>query len=211
MKLYDVSAEIYEGMPVYKNKPEKQPKFQTVTNGHVTETKIELDLHTGTHVDSPLHMINDGDTMETIQIEDLVGRVKLFDLTDVEDRIIKQDIEDLDIEKDDFILFKTKNSFDEEFNFDFIFVAEDAAKYLADIGIKGIGVDALGIERAQEGHPTHRSLFHANVIVMEGLRLKDVQEGEYFMVAAPLRVKSTDASPARVLLFGPGGQAPWSS
>lgn len=47
---------IYEGMPVYKNKPEKQPKLNTVTNGHVTETKMELDLHTGTHADSPLHM-----------------------------------------------------------------------------------------------------------------------------------------------------------
>lgn len=201
MKIYDVTAPIYEGMPVYKNKSEKQPKIHTVTNAHVTESRIDMDLHTGTHVDSPLHMINDGDTMESISIEDLVGNIKLFDLTNVEDRITKKDLEQLDIQKGDFILFKTKNSFDDEFNFEFIFVAEDAAQYLAEVGIKGVGIDALGIERSQPGHPTHRTLFKHHIIVVEGLRLKDVPQGEYFMVAAPIKVQGTDAAPARVLLF----------
>jgi len=201
MKLYDVTAPIFEGMPVYKNKPEKQPKIQTVTNAHVTESRIDMDLHTGTHVDSPLHMINDGETMETIAIEDLVGRIKLFDLTHVEDRITKEDVETLSIEKGDFILFKTKNSLEDAFNFEFIFVSEGAAHYLAEIGVKGIGIDGLGIERSQPGHPTHRTLFSNKVIIMEGLRLKEVPEGEYFMVAAPLKIQGTDAAPARVLLF----------
>lgn len=201
MKFYDVTAEVYEGMPVYKNKEEKQPKFQTVTNGHVTETRLSLDLHTGTHVDAPLHMMNDGETMETIPLERLVRPVKLFDLTHVNDGITKEDIADLPIDKGDFILFKTSNSFDEEFNFEFIYVKEDAARYLAEKGIDGVGIDSLGIERAQEGHPTHRTLFQNDIIVMEGLRLKDVEAGEYFMVAAPLKVIGTDASPARVLLF----------
>ena len=201
MKFYDVTAEVYEGMPVYKNKEEKQPKFQTVTNGHVTETRLSLDLHTGTHVDAPLHMINDGETMETIPLERLVRPVKLFDLTHVNDGITKEDIADLPIDKGDFVLFKTSNSLDEEFNFEFIYVKEDAARYLAEKGIDGVGIDSLGIERAQEGHPTHRTLFQNDIIVMEGLRLKDVEAGEYFMVAAPLKVIGTDASPARVLLF----------
>ncbi|GGH70913.1 cyclase [Compostibacillus humi] len=201
MKFYDVTAEVYEGMPVYKNKEEKQPKFQTVTNGHVTETRLSLDLHTGTHVDAPLHMINDGETMETIPLERLVRPVKLFDLTHVKDGITKEDIADLPIEKGDFVLFKTSNSFDEEFNFEFIYVKEDAARYLAEKGIDGVGIDSLGIERAQEGHPTHRTLFKNDIIVMEGLQLKDVEAGQYFMVAAPLKVIGTDASPARVLLF----------
>ncbi len=201
MKFYDVTAEVYEGMPVYKNKEEKQPKFQTVTNGHVTETRLSLDLHTGTHVDAPLHMINDGETMETIPLERLVRPVKLFDLTHVNDGITKEDIADLPIDKGDFILFKTSNSFDEAFNFEFIYVKEDAARYLAEKGIDGVGIDSLGIERAQEGHPTHRTLFQNDIIVMEGLRLKDVEAGQYFMVAAPLKVIGTDASPARVLLF----------
>lgn len=201
MKVYDVSSPIYTGMPVYKNKPEKQPKQTTNTNGYVTETRLELDVHTGTHVDAPLHMVVDGETIETLPLDKLVGPCKVFDLTAVEDRITVKDIEGLDIVKDDFLLFKTKNSFDEEFNFDFVFVAEDAAKYLAEIGVSGVGVDALGIERSQEGHPTHKTLFANGVIIIEGLRLKDITEGEYIMCAAPLKLSGVDASPARIVLM----------
>jgi len=201
MKMYDVTAPIYEGMPVYKNKPEKQPKRTTVTSGYVTESRIDMDVHTGTHIDAPLHMVEGGATFETIPLDRLVGPCKLFDLTHVNDRITKDDIAHLDVQEGDFVLFKTKNSFDDAFNFEFIFVAEDAARYLADKSIRGVGIDALGIERAQEGHPTHKTLFSAGVIVIEGLRLKDVPEGKYFMVAAPLKLVGTDAAPARILLF----------
>ncbi|MGX1263851.1 arylformamidase [Rossellomorea marisflavi] len=201
MKIYDVTAPIHSDMPVYKNKPEKKPSIKTDTNGHVTESRISIDLHTGTHVDAPLHMFNEGETIETIDIKQLVRQVKVFDLTDAEENISYEDIKDLDIEENDFVIFKTKNSWDEEFNFEFIYVAADAAKHLAEKKIAGVAIDALGIERAQEGHPTHRTLMGNGVIIMEGLRLKDIEPGQYFMVAAPLNVQKTDASPARVLLF----------
>ncbi|MDR4936400.1 cyclase family protein [Rossellomorea marisflavi] len=201
MKIYDVTAPIHSDMPVYKNKPEKKPSIKTDTNGHVTESRISIDLHTGTHVDAPLHMFNEGETIETIDIKQLVRPVKVFDLTDAEENISYDDIKDLDIEENDFVIFKTKNSWDEEFNFEFIYVAADAAKHLAEKKIAGVAIDALGIERAQEGHPTHRTLMGNGVIIMEGLRLKDIEAGQYFMVAAPLNVQKTDASPARVLLF----------
>ena len=201
MKMYDVTGTIYEGMTVYKNKPEKQPKLNSVTNGYVTETQLELGVHTGTHIDAPRHMVVDGDTFETIAMEDLVGQSKVFDLTHVEDGISKMDLEGFDIQKGDFVLFKTKNSFEDTFNFDFIFLAQDGAEYLAQLGIRGVGIDTLGIERSQEGHPTHKTLFAHKIIIIEGLRLKGINQGEYFMVAAPLKLEGTDGSPARVLLF----------
>ncbi|MGG1661617.1 cyclase family protein [Brevibacillus sp. NRS-1366] len=201
MKMYDVTGAIFEGMTVYKNKPEKQPIFKSVTNGYVTESRIELDVHTGTHVDAPLHMVTGGETMEAIPVDKLVGTCKVLDLTHVKDRITRAELECLDIAQDDFVLLKTKNSFEEAFSFTFVFLASDGAQYLAEIGVRGVGTDALGIERNQEDHPTHKILFAGNVIVMEGLRLQEVPQGEYFMVAAPLKLVGTDAAPARVLLF----------
>lgn len=118
-------------MAVYKNKPKKQPKVNRVTNEHVTESRIELDVHTGTHIDAPLHMVRGGEAFETVEVYE----------------------------------------------------------------------DALGIERSQPGHPTHKKLFANGVIVIEGLRLREVEQGEYFMVAAPLKLVGTDASPVRVLLL----------
>ncbi|PEP48367.1 cyclase family protein [Bacillus pseudomycoides] len=201
MKIYDITAPIFEGMTVYKNKPEKQPQFSRTTNAHITESRITLDVHTGTHIDAPLHMINEGATFESIPLEKLVGPVKVFDLTTVEDGITITDLQHLDIQENDFILFKTRNSFEDEFNYEFIFLKEDGAHYLAKRNIRGVGIDALGVERSQPGHPTHKALFDANIIVIEGLRLKNVPADQYFMVAAPLKLVGTDASPARVLLF----------
>lgn len=201
MRMYDVTGAIFEGMTVYKNKPEKQPKIRPQTNGYVTESRIELDVHTGTHVDAPLHMVVDGETFETIPLDKLVGACKVLDLTDVDDRITQADLKRFAIEKGDFLLFKTKNSFSEEFSFEFVYLAHDGAEYLASLGVRGVGTDALGIERSQEGHPTHKTLFAAEIIVIEGLRLQEVEQGEYFLVAAPLKLLGTDAAPARVLLF----------
>lgn len=201
MKMYDITGEIFEGMAVYKDKPEKQPKINQLTNGYVTETRMEMDVHTGTHIDAPLHMKVDGETFESISLDKLVGKCKVLDLTASENGISKSELEEFELEKEDFVLFKTKNSFDDHFNFDFVFLAEDGATYLSELGIRGVGIDALGIERSQEGHPTHKTLFAHDIIIIEGLRLKEVEQGEYFMVAAPLKLVGTDASPARVMLF----------
>jgi len=201
MKIHDISAPIYEGMPVWDNMPEKQPKIKRVTDAHVTESRLYLDAHTGTHIDAPLHMMNDGETFESIQLEQLVGSVRVLDLTFVKDGITKQDLENFDIREDDFVLFKTQNSFETDYNPKFVFLKEDGATYLAQLNIKGLGIDALGVERSQPSHPTHKTLFGANIIVIEGLRLENVEAGTYFMVAAPLKLIGTDAAPARVILI----------
>jgi len=201
MKIYDISSPIFEGMPVYKNKPEKQPKIKSVTNAHVTESRLELDVHSGTHIDAPLHMVNDGDTFETIPLEDLVGPVKVLDFMHIEDGITREDLEKFKLQERDFVLFKTRNSLDEDFNPEFIYLKESGATYLAELKIRGVGIDALGVERSQPNHPTHKALFGANIIVIEGLRLSEVVAGSYFMVAAPLKLIGTDAAPARVILL----------
>lgn len=204
MKVYDISLPIYEGMPVYKNKEEKQPKFEVVQDfntGSVHESRVHLDVHTGTHVDAHLHMIEGGTTIEGISLEKLVRFCKVFDLTHVVDGISKSDLEGKDIAADDFVLFKTTNSFDKEYNFEFIYMKEDAAAYLTELGVAGVGIDALGVERSQPGHPTHKILMKKDIIIVEGLQLSEVEEGDYLMVAAPLKLLHLDAAPARVLLL----------
>lgn len=201
MKIYDVSMPISEGMVVYKNKLEKQPRLVTVTSGYVTETRLQLDVHGGTHVDAPLHMVVEGATIESISLERLVRSCKVLDMTHVEDGIDASHLEKYEIESGDFILFKTKNSAEDEFNFNFIYVKEDAARILVAKEVSGVGIDALGVERNQPGHPTHKTLFEGDVIIIEGLRLQEVPAGHYLMMAAPIKLVGTDASPARVILI----------
>jgi arylformamidase len=108
------------------------------------------------------------------------------------------------LQKGEWILVKTKNSYSNTFESDFVFLREDGARYLVEVGVRGIGTDGLGIERSQEAYPTHRTLFRNNVIIVEGLRLKEVPPGTYFMVIAPLKLTGIEAAPARALLIGNG-------
>jgi arylformamidase len=204
VKLYDISMPIYSGMPVYKNKPEKQPQIRTVqdfTTHTVFESRVDLDVHTGTHVDSPLHMLPEGGTMQTIPLERLVGPCRVLDLSHVTGGITKTDLEPYNIRTGERVLFKTKNSLQNTFDPEFVYLAEDGARYLVETDVQLVGIDALGIERNQQGHPTHKQLFHADIVIVEGLRLQDVPEGTYFLVAAPIKLVDTEAAPARVLLI----------
>ena len=139
--------------------------------------------------------------METVPLEHLVGEARVLDFSDVEGGIGKEDLKAKDIQPGEFLLLKTKNSGKDEFDFEFVYLKEDGAKFLAEKKVRGVGIDALGIERSQPGHPTHKSLFQAGVIIMEGLRLKEVPEGTYFMVALPIKLMETEAAPARVILM----------
>lgn len=203
-KIYDISMKIDENMPVYKYKQEKKPQF-TIRNTHENnanfESSIYLDLHTGTHIDAPLHMIKDGNTMDTYKIEDFITKCKVFDFTHCTEAISEKDLATKDIEENDFILLKTKNSFSDKFEENFIYLDKTGAKYLSYKKIKGVGIDALGIERAQPEYETHRYLLKDNIMIVEGLRLKDIKEGKYLLINLPLKITHLEAAPSRAVLI----------
>lgn len=204
MKIYDVSMTISEDIQVYKNIEGKKPKFINFSDFNTSsayETNVLINLHTGTHMDFPLHMIEGGKTSDTLDLMRLIRPVKVFDLTHVHEVIRMEDIANLDIKEDDFVLFKTQNSFEDTFNFKFVYLSESAASYLSKCQIKGVGIDALGIERDQKGHPTHHILMDHDVIIIEGLRLGEVPEGNYMMYALPIKMKSVEALLLSVILI----------
>ncbi len=201
--IYDISMDIYPKMKVYKNRTEKSPQIKQVNffeQHGVYESELTMNLHTGTHIDYPLHALENGNTSNTEDLELLTGKVKVFDLSEVKEAIDYQDIKSLDIETNDFVIFKTRNSLTEEFDFEFVYVNEAAAKYLVDKKIRGVGIDSLGIERAQAGHPTHNLLLGSGIVILEGLRLKDIKEDIYDLYCLPLKIRDVEAAPVRAIL-----------
>ncbi len=207
MKIYDISKTIDENMVVYKNLDEKSPQFHVTReqgSGGVRESSITMDVHTGTHLDAPLHMVEGGRAIDEMPLEPLIGNCKVIDLSSVKEAIKREDLMVQSIESGDVVLFKTQNSMDQVFNFEFIYLAQSGAEYLAQKGIKGVGIDGLGIERSQSGHKTHHILFDAGIYILEGLALKDIEAGVYELVALPLKLKGLDASPVRAVLIDRG-------
>mgnify|MGYP001399894313 CR=1 FL=1 len=205
-KIFDISMPITRFMPVYKGKDQKRPIFgidSDFSSGTAYETRLEINLHTGTHLDAPLHMIPDGYTMEKIDLSKVVTDCKVIDLTDVKDKITGEDLHRFHIIEGDFILLKTRNSYEDILEKDFVYLDKSGAEYLKDLKIKGVGIDALGIERNQPGHETHICLFGSDIVILEGLRLKDIDEGEYLLSAAPVFIPGAEASPVRAYLIRP--------
>jgi kynurenine formamidase len=82
----------------------------------------------------------------------------------------------------------------------FPYLSADGAAYCVQSKLVGIGIDSLGIERDQVQHETHHLLMNAGILILEGLRLKDIQPGYYQMIALPLSIPNVDALPVRALL-----------
>lgn len=209
MKIYDISMSIHHDMPVYKNQPEKKPMLKFTTDyvsGKSCESQIQMNVHTGTHVDAPLHMLENGASIEQIELKKVITQCKVFDFTQLPGNINREALESKDIKAGDFILLKTKNSYVEHFDLGFVFLEKSGAVYLRDQSVIGVGIDALGIERNQPDHDTHKILFQASIIIVEGLRLKGIKEGRYLLFAAPLKIKSAEGAPARAVLVEEAGE-----
>ena len=203
MMIHDISMEIHEDMMVYKNKKSKRPRRDVILeyDEHgINESRMLMDLHTGTHIDAPYHMLDDGETIEAMDISKLITKVCVLDLTDAKNMITEEVLAKKDISKSSFLLLKTRNSLTEKYDTDFVFLEKSGAAYLRSLGTVGVGIDSLGIERSQPGHETHKILMGSGAIIIEGLRLKDIREGEYMMYALPLKIFGGDGAPARVVL-----------
>jgi arylformamidase len=204
MEVYDISMKVYYDMPVYKGKEAKRPQIEVQSDFATSscyESKIHMNLHTGTHLDSSLHMIEGGKTMEALDLRKVVTKCQVLDLKNLDEKVTKEDLEKKEIQKGDFVLLKTKNSFEDILEGDFIYLDKTGASYLKEVGVIGVGIDALGIERAQPEHETHKILFHEDIVILEGLRLKDIEEGEYLLVAPPINIIGVEGSPTRAILI----------
>lgn len=221
MKIYDISMEIKEGMPAYKNKKENKPKIvptRTLAEG-ANESKLEMKVHTGTHIDAYFHMLAKGKTIDKTSLEKFIGECIVLDFSHIHGSISAEDFNRLlkikgfsekrqkkgnkraVIKKNDIILLKTRNTAMEAFDFDFTYLDKTGARFLAGKNIKCIGIDNLGIERGQPGHETHKILLERGIPIIEGLELSKIKQGRYFFIGFPLKIKNGDGSPIRAVLI----------
>jgi len=201
VKFYDVSLTIREGMIAYPGNPEPSIKrYSSIPRDKVNESLIALGSHTGTHVDSKLHIQKDADGVEALPLDSFYGKCKVLDLTRVESEIHREDLEDYQIEEGDIILLKTKNSERgyRKFRRDYVHVKLDAAEYLVKAGVKTLGCDYLSVKKFGGDDEVHQVLI-SNLTLFEGLNLAEVPEGEYTFIGLPLPI-GCDGAPARVIL-----------
>jgi arylformamidase len=194
-------------MPVYAGEPEPQLDFHSlIARGDSANISVlSLGSHTGTHIDAPHHFLDGASTVETLPLDALVGPALVIEYTGA-GHITAADLEAAGLPVDARrLLLKTPNGRlwdDTVFHTDFIALTPDAARWLVDRGFVLVGIDYLSIEQFHSPtHEVHKALLRAGVIILEGLDLRRVAPGPYFLACAPLKVVGAEGAPARVFLL----------
>ncbi len=202
MKYYDISMRINEAMPLPEDNPLLGPKLrheEAHEDRALPRSRLDIDLRTGTHLIAPILARPDGDSVDLMSPTCVLTTCRLVDLSTAGDEITEQDLALFGIQTGEFILIKTRNSLEESHSKE-VQLTTAAARYLARIGVKGVGVDAIALRKDSE-REIIELLFERGCALLIGLRLKAVSYGRYRLAALPLRIEGAEASPVRAILL----------
>jgi arylformamidase len=203
VELIDITLPIRPGMIVYPGDPEVHlERTSSIAEGEAANiSRLDFGVHTGTHVDAPLHFIDGAPGAEVLPLEALIGPAYVIDATSLDRDIDEAALDELDRpETVERLLFKTPNSAllaEERFSRDFVSFVESGARRIVDLGVRLVGIDYLSIG----DEAAHHVLLGAGVVPVEGLDLRGVEPGPYRLICLPIKIAGSDGAPARAVLI----------
>lgn len=208
MKIYDVTVPIFAEMPVYEGDPRVEIKtFASIEKGSASNvSQICCCVHAGTHVDAPNHFFDGTKKVHELELDKLVGECLVIELSKDVKEIEPEHL--TNIENAERVLFKTRNSdfwneIEKGFQTDFTYISPEAAQELVEKNIKLVGIDYLSVDKFDsEDFPVHKILLENEVVILEGLDLREVSGGNYELICLPLKYigGAGDGAPARTIL-----------
>lgn len=208
MRIYDITVAISAETPIYKGDPGVEiGSFKSIANGSSANvSQISLGVHTATHVDAPNHFIDGAKRVHELDPDKLIGPCRVVEVPADVIAIEPEHVGDLD--RVSRVLFKTQNSNfwatpEMGFRTDFSYLTPATARLLVENGIVLVGIDYLSIEKSgSPRHPVHITLLEKEVVILEGVDLREVPPGDYEIFCSPLKYEGAtgDGSPARTFL-----------
>ncbi len=188
MNIYDISQEVFSGsifpgdtFPSYK----KTKKMEAGDSYNLSD--LQMCVHNGTHIDAPAHFISGGKTIEEIELSRCIGPARVIEIKGV---ITANHIREKVANNGKRILFKGQGV-----------LTLDTVSELNKLGIVLVGTESQTIGNEENCQAIHLDLLKKDVVILEGLVLKEVPEGTYFLFAAPLKLGGLEGSPCRAILI----------
>ncbi|GIO06467.1 kynurenine formamidase [Brevibacillus reuszeri] len=205
MKLYDISRPLKRGMPTWPGDTpfQYEVSWPKSDSGSVNVGKLTMSIHTGTHVDAPFHFDDEGRKITDLDLNLYVGQAKLVDVAG-RTSIGADDLANIDLAGITRLLLRTSSWSDPvQFPESICYLRPDLAPFLAEKGIRLIGVDVPSVDPLDSKElPAHHGLHQNDIHILEGLWLEDVEPGIYELIALPLQIEEADGSPVRAVLRG---------
>ncbi len=199
MKIYDISQEVF-GCAVYPGDPSPERQvLLSINEGKICNlTAFNMCAHNGTHVDAPFHFIKDGKTVDQVDIDKFVGYCFVAahegNITAEDAKVIMDKANEAAKEAGNDcnarILVKGAAT-----------MTDVAAKVFADNKIKLFGNESQTVGPLEAPMEVHLTMLGAEIVLLEGIRLSEVDEGVYLLNSAPLNLGGSDGAPCRAILM----------
>jgi arylformamidase len=202
----DISVPLKSGMVHWPDHiPVQIEQVRAIKRGdNANLSRMSMEVHTGTHIDAPLHFLDCSANMSQLSFDTIIGPARVIEIHDKES-IKMAELRQHNVRNGERILFKTQNSQrcwkTDIFTEDYIFISNEAAHFLADVGVKLIGIDYLSVGPFGTGNAEiHRMLLRAGIWLLEGINLSSVNQGNYELICLPLKLDQSEGAPARAII-----------
>ena len=195
MKIYDISQEVF-GCKVFPGDPSPiKEQIMHISNGEVCNlTRFEMCAHNGTHVDAPYHFIDNGKTIDQVDLDRFIGPAyvaeHIGDITTSDAERILEEAKMIGDGSHERILIKGP-----------AVMTAEAAEVFVNAGIKLFGNESQTVGPEDAPMAVHLIMLGAEVVLLEGIRLSEVPVGSYLLDSAPLNLGGSDGAPCRAILI----------
>lgn len=190
MILHDISRELISA-PVYPGDPTPVLTKRTDLDlgEYANTSQLDMCVHSGTHMDAPLHFYSNGDDIASIELNKVIGECVVIEWDGI---MLGSDAEKLLpwLDHGDRVLFKGNAQ-----------LTQSAAFVWIDAGVSLIGVEGTSVSTDTETAVVHRDILSSGAVILEGLDLSNVKAGKYFLFAAPIKIENSDGAPVRAILI----------
>ena len=202
MKYYDITRELLSS-PVYPGdrEPELEKVFDMRKGADFNLCSLSCSLHAGTHCDAFLHFCRDGQDIASMPLDHFIGPCLLLSVPG-HSLVTEDDLRDRIHKKTRRKLLKSGGT---------SFLAPSGAAFLLRRGILTLGTDASSVAPPEDEAGIHIPLLSGGVALIESLWLDEVPDGEYFLSAAPIKIRGAEGAPCRAVLFSPDADTPETS
>jgi arylformamidase len=203
VKIWDISPPVSPATPIFPGDEPYSLRWtaQLGPGCPVNLSAVTMSPHVGAHADAPLHYANEAPDIATVELDPYLGPCRVIHAIGVGPLVRPEHIEHALTDLPPRVLLRTALKADTEWRDDFTAYAPETLALLAERGVRLVGIDTQSVDPASsKSLDAHQQLLRNNLRVLENLVLDEIAEGDYELIALPLRWVGACASPVRAVL-----------
>ena len=201
--ILDITPAITPALAVWPgDTPASREVLMDLARGDVvTLSTLHATVHLGAHADAPSHYGPQAETIEAMPLERYVGRCRVLRVTGVRGARVGPGAIPKDLRCERLLVATGTYPDPNRWNDDFAALEPDTVDLLHERGVKLVGIDTPSVDLKSDAHLlAHKRFLAHGMSILEGLVLDGVSDGEYELIALPLKLAGFDASPVRAIL-----------